>query len=582
MTAPSSPWTRLGRKINTASCKAAGVTLSLYLFVAFLQLQVLYPLHKTMDLPWWDEALYMGQGARFLQDGNLGPLSESPLYALFYSVLVAAVGRVDSIFWAQYVIKTFVSLALFCFLSTHLRSRMLALLLAMVWIVASINVYPGILVNQAAFGLFLLALVFIEKRQVLAFMLLCLCTLARLDYLLVLIAFAVYLVWKRVKPMIGKRSSAAGDAAPKTKHGWEYAAAAILAVLAIYTLVHIDDFNLGGRRTWFAFKAHYALLQVERGRFNLKHPYADYNVVVQADFPGADSLRDALLVNPRAFLGSIALHVPILAESIVRTIAAPYPGSMFWADGGPYRRAPLLPVMYGIVAGFFVTIVSLASFEPEFAGRLSGAFRAKKLLLYAMLMSLLDLVPILFVYPSPRYTLIMVPFLLFWPGLVCQQALLAIPPQRFGPRILLVLSLLFVIAIEISPKPFAVKSPPRPTFREISALNQLWPNQRLRFLGIGSTWYAAYLGSDKVTPIEPFGTLFGLPMQEHAGDLGALIRQYDPDVVLVNQDLVDSPNFQVQTLSALDLSRWSRCTIGSDTFYFKVGKVDTRFACLAN
>jgi hypothetical protein len=582
MSAPSSVSAGLSRKINIAKCKETGITVCFCLLVAFLQLQILYPLHKTTDLPTWDEALYMGQGAAFLHGGNLGALSGSPLYALFYSFLVAAVGRVGSIFLAQYLIKTFVSVALFCFLSANLRSRLLASLLAMVWIVASVNVYPGVLVNQAAFALFLLALIFFRKRPLLALMLLCLCTLARLDYLFVLVAFTVYLVWKIVKAKTGKQPSTDVGAFVKSNRRSEYVLASILAIFVVYILVHVSDFNPGGKRGWIAFNQNYAVAQVANGRFHLNDPYFDSNIVMQADFPGANSLRQALVVNPRRFVRYVVGNIPRLAETALFSVVVPYPKAMFWTSVSPDRSAQILRIMYGVLAGSFLTILLLASFQKEFSACLRRALRERNWLFYAMIIGLFDLIPFPLSSPNPRYTLILIPFLLFWPGLVFEEALQTISPQRFRPRMLIALNLLFVLAIELAPKPFIAAAPPRPTYLEISELTQVWPNQRLKFLGVGSTWYAAYLGEDKVTPIEPFGSLFGLPMQNNAGDLGALISQYDPDVVLLNPDFVGSPNFQKPTLSALDSSHWSRCAIGSDTFYFKMGKVDSRFPCFAN
>src|ERR1700722_20299820 len=442
----------------------------------------------------------------------------------------------------------------------------------MVWIVASVNVFPGVLVNQDAFGLFLLALIFFRERPLLTLMLLCLCTLARLDYLLVFVAFAVYLAWKYVKPNLGKLPSNDRGSVNR-KHGWDYAVSAILLVLVVYTLVHVDGFNPGGKRSWIAFNQNYAVAQVANGRFHLNNPYFDSNIVMQADFPGANSLRQALVVNPHRFVGYVIGNIPRLAKTALFSVLVPFPKAMFWTSSSPDRSAQILRIMYGMLAGSFLTILLLASFQKDFSTCLRRALRERNWLFYAMIIALFDLIPFPLSSPNPRYTLILIPFLLFWPGLVFEEALQTISPQRFRPRMLIALNLLFVLAIEMAPKPFVASDPPRPTYLEISELSRIWPNQPLKLLGIGSTWYAAYLGDDKVTPIEPFGTPLGLPMQANAGDLGALISQYDPDVVLLNPDFVGSPNFQKPTLSALDSSHWSRCTIGSDTFYFKLGKV---------
>ena len=512
----------------------------------------------------------MGRGDGFLHGGNLGPLDISPVYNLLYSALIRAAGRVGSIFCAQYLVKTFVSLMLFCFLSVHLRSRLLASLLTMIWVVSSVNVlHTEILVNHVALGLFLLALVCIERHRILALLLLCLCVLTRVEYLFLFIALAGYIAWKGARLGAGKRSSTQSDGRVTGITPMEYTLASLLAFVVVYLLLHVSDFTQSGRHAWFTFNQCYALEEVEAGRFHL-NPMIDYNLVMKVDFPGATSLREAFEVNPRSFIRHVAGNVPITAKTAISNVAIPYQG------------APLLKVMCGVLGGFFVTVFSLASVDGKFTEGLFIAFRNKKTLFYATVMGLLPLIPVQLGYPLPRYVLMIVPFLLFWPGLVCQEALGVINSRRFGRRVLIVLNLLFVLFIAISPKPYSVKNPGRPVLAEISELNQLWPNKRTKLVGIGSSWIADYLGSEKVVPIEPFGAVSYKRMHDVSGNMRTLIERYDPDVVLVNEELVRSPNFDTHTLSALDSKNWHRCKIGSDSFYFKAGEVDTRLPCFSS
>jgi hypothetical protein len=585
MSVINGPLAGLRRNIGRANWRAIGIAVTLCLLVAFLQVLFLYPLHKTADLSAWDEPINMGNGAAFLHGGKLPALSYSPAYALFYSVLVAAKGPIGSIFCAQYLIKTFVSLSLFCFLSAHLKSRLLALLLTMVWIVGQVNLVMVVLVNLAALGLFLLALICIQKRQVLALLLLCLSALARLDFLLPLIAFAGYLAWKSVKSIAGKRASARSDGEALFTSRWEYGAAVFLVLLIGFVAVHVRDFDPGSKRAWFAFNNNYAIAQVANGRFNLDDPAVDCNIVMQADFPGANSLPQALAVNPRRFIGFVYGNVPKLANSVLSTVAISYSGSMLTTSLAPPQRTHPMKIMYRVVAVTFVIAVLLASFKKEFFRNVAAAFREKKLLFYATIVSIPALLPALIATPRPRYALISVPFLLFWPGLVWQEAFRAIDPQRSGRRVLLVLCGLFLLMMMIAPKPYSGTDFSRPVLDEISTLRQLWPDQRLKLMGIGSSWYVTYLGTDRATPIELAGTVVG--NMDYGGaiqgpaDMAALIRQYNPDVVLVNGELLASPSFSVQTLSVLDSSAWRRCTIGDDRFYFKAEEIDTRFPCFA-
>jgi len=557
--APCSQIGRLRPKIVGENWKVVSISLAALLSIGFLQVVILFPLHKTMDLPVYDEAFYMGHGDDFLHGGSLGPLALSPLYSLLYSVLISATGRVDSIFCAQYVVKTFVSLMLFWFLSVHLKSRLMASILTMIWIVSSTNVFSVYLSNHFALGLFLLALICIERHRVVALLLLWLCALARLDYLLVFIAFGLYMSWQYVTIREGVRPNSHSSERPIKMTTSELAVASLIAFMIIYVLLHVSDFNLGGQRTWHAFSNFYAGEQVQRGRFNL-NKWIDYNLVMQVDFPGAGSLGEAFAVNPREFIRHVAWNIPRLVKSTLWTVVDPY-SMKLW-----------LRVIFIVILGFCITNLSLASLRRDFITRAIAAFQRKKILFYAMIICLPVLILSLLVHPIPRYTLVMVPFLLFGLGFVCLESLHMIAPQRSERRFLIALNILFVLIITVSQKPFSMKNPERPIFAEISELNGLLPEGRSKLLGIGSTWYASYLGSERVTPIEPFGTVLGEKMQDRSGDLGALLERYNPDVVLINRELVESPNFDAHTLRYLQTNSWHPCTVGGDSFYFRVGQ----------
>src|SRR5688500_2843444 len=100
----------------SATFRSVIPVLSPYLGVVLLQFLLLYPLHTTMDLPEWDEALNMGRGEQFLHGGSLGHISGTPLYGLLYSPFVKIFGTVDSIFYTQYFVKLIVSVLLLLFL----------------------------------------------------------------------------------------------------------------------------------------------------------------------------------------------------------------------------------------------------------------------------------------------------------------------------------------------------------------------------------------------------------------------------------------------------------------------------------
>jgi hypothetical protein len=408
-------------KVLSAKWKLICVALGFYLFIGLTQIVVLYPLHKTMDLPTWDEANYMGGGDIFLHGGNLGPLDISPVYTLIYAILIKAAGRIASIFCAQYLVKTFVSMMLFCFLSARFKSRLMALLLTMIWVVSRVNVYEDVLVNFVALGLFLLALACVERHRIMGLLLLCLCCLARLEYIFVFIPLAGYLAWESLRIGVGRRQSAQSGPKITGMRAWEYTSASLLALVVVYVLFHVSAFGQGSQHAWFTFNQLYAEHEVEAGRFQL-NPFIDYNLVMKVDFPGATSLLQAFEVNPRAFTMHIARNVPKTAMEA------------FWILAEPYRT-PLLIVMRGVIIGSFMTVILLASASGKFTQNLLTALQNKKTIIYATVVSLLPLIPVQLGYPLPRYVVITVPFILFWSGLVCQEALEVTNSPRFSRRV---------------------------------------------------------------------------------------------------------------------------------------------------
>ncbi len=521
--------------------KAALITLAPYLAVGLLQFALLYPLHRKMDLPKWDEAIYLGQADQFVHGGSLGALATSPhdplgspLYALLYSIPIRAFGILDGFFFMQYIVKIAVALLVLLFLTTHLKSRPPALLFTMIWVVSNVNLTEPVLVYHVALGLFLLALTFLERSPWLGLLLLILASLTRLEYLIPLVAMAAYLVIARLRGTHEKITRP------------QLVVASALVFLIAFVVVHVDDFHLGGKRTWFAFNQNYSRHEVEAGRFQL-NPFLDSNFVIDADFPGANSLAEALAVNPRAF-----------GKHVLRNLAMlPKQTFLFFV---PYFANP------GYLILLLAACLAIVAFgSSNWLLRIAAAIQNEKMLGYASLVSLVALAPILLVYPQAHHTLIMVPFLLCWPALAYTELIR-------GRSLALAPVLLVAAYVLFSAKPYESMSTARPVLAQINRLSAIWPKQRATLLGVGSIWYAAYLGSERAAFIEPLATVYGEKIDKGSGDLDALIQRYRPDVILINKDLTGSRNFDPMTLRALDSTDWVACPLDGDTFYFRAGQ----------
>jgi len=527
--------------------------LSPYLCVVALQLLLLYPLHTTLDLPTWDEAIYLQQGGWFVHGEGLGPISISPVYSLLYSVLIKIFGTVDSVFTMQYLIKVTVSGLLLLCLVEHLRSRLLGLLLTLIWVVSGINIFERVLVYHVALGFFLLALFSLNKHRGISLLLLVLCSLTRLEYLFPTLAFAGYLIFISV---------------PKFKRGGSQSTFVkrrvtapifmgfLLAAAILYVIVNVDGLNPGTDRTWLAFNQNYALHEVEAGRYKL-NPYLDYNFIIQEDFPGAESLADAFTISPGLFLKHVARNIAMLPQAVLSFII-PYIGLRIWG------------LVYGVLLGFAMTIVTYAVVVNRrfiLSGWL-GAIAERRELLYVTVASLLSLAPILLVYPRPHHTLIMVPFCLLWAGLTCCQVLNIINSPLFSRWSLATLNALFILSIGVTSKPYVSKPADRPVYDKVMQLIELWPNEKVKLMAVGASWYAGYIGVDKVDAIEPLATASGDKIADQGIDLRLLLEKYHPDAVLVNNELISSKNFKTASLEVLNSDGWVKQTIGADTVYF--------------
>lgn len=525
-----------------------------YACVIALQFFLLYPLHATMDLPLWDEVYYMGLGESFLRGGSLGPVSGSPVYALLYSLSVKLFGTIDGVLYMQYFVKISVSALLLLLLTERLKSRLLAVLLTLIWVVSGVNIWETVLVYHVALGIFLLAVVSSSRNRILTLLLLCLCSLTRLEYLFPTLAYGGYLLFTTLR---GRRNVQPQPRSPRGTLTPRGLVAFLAAVLLSYVALNIEGWNPGSKRAWFAFNQNYARHEVEAGRYDLD-PYVDSNVVIQRDFPGADSLTEAFLINPGAVSKQLSRNLLGLPRAVL-------------SFGFPYtylRRT--YGLMGGALLGFGLTIFLYAAANDR-RQLLSGLRRLAgehEEVLHLTLISALALVPGLFVYPLAHYTLIMAPFCLLWLGLVCLRVLEVINSSEFTRWALTAMTSLFILCILVTTRPYASQGQGRPVFEQVTQLAGMWPEERIKIIGVGATSYATYIGSQKAQGVEPLGTVYGEKIESGSDDLRVLIERHAPDAVLVTRRWLDSKNFDASSLDALDSERWVRCPVGSDSVYF--------------
>jgi hypothetical protein len=99
----------------------------------------------------------------------------------------------------------------------------------------------------------------------------------------------------------------------------------------------------------------------------------------------------------------------------------------------------------------------------------------------------------------------------------------------------------------------------------------IWPHGRLKVVGCHSTFYANYLGHRRVVPIEANPAASGDPLPPGGLSIDGLVALHDPDAILLNRELTDSPAFKAASLAQLKSPAWSAPLAigGGDSLYVR-------------
>ena len=539
-----------------------------FVVIVVFQTLLLYRYWPAVDLPLWDESNYMGWGAKFARGiAGLTAVSNSPAYVLVYAGLVAAFGEIAAVFLMRLTTTILLSAVVLAFLLRHLRCTALALFLVLLWASSCYNMGTNWLIYKFATLLFVLTLIHARSGQRWATcLLLALCALVRLEYLLVFAAYAAYIAVRLVR----KRTWSALGHRPRGRRDYVALGVAVpIGLLIVFVAIRVDSWSMGGRRTWFAFRQHYAFRQVQAERCVLD-PWLDYAVVIEKDFPLCNSLTNALRTNPRALLGHVAANVLSLPR-VIFGLLLPISRKAAW---------PILVVFLLLCVTNARTLVSPGHWRravQRVKSSLSHAGDAPVL----SLMGLTGLLPSLLVYAKNKYALMALPVLLLGMGYVC-EALLTTgphtkcgdplptpPPGAKGPRERLVRSgpvtlCAVTLAVVVLDDGLFRVARRKPVYDKVKNLRAVWPNANTKLLGVLSFSYANYLGWHRCTPIEPFGDSTGPAWTTSKVTLAELIARHKPDAVLISPRFLQSAQFDKDSISVLDSPRWDRHEIGCD------------------
>ncbi|MBS0633163.1 MAG: hypothetical protein JSS11_14730 [Verrucomicrobia bacterium] len=523
--------------------------------VAALQLWLLWPLHRVMDWPLWDETNYAARGLAWAtHGGSLDALNTSPLYVVMYAGL-SWLGDVGSMVCAQhYVVPLTATVLLYFILARWWRSPMAATAAALLWAMSSFQLEWPILVYQAAWLWFLAAVLTADRWPLAALGFALLAACVRQEYQFTAMALLAWHGWRAWRQKYSWRDwLGRGGRWP----GWAVLAAAVWAGV-VFVLLRTDlSMRHSDERLWFAFEQHYAARAASLGEVKGLNPWLDYKMVTRHDFPGANSLSAAWRVNAAGVKHHLIYNLTHFGGEL----------ASLW------RCAPgLRPAAWALLAAALLAMAGRrAARTPASGGERPGDSRSASAVLAAS--ALLAVAPGLIVLAKESYLLALVPGVFGAVALLWSRATRGTVAWRAGLGVAaLGLLTLGVVMLIRAPQPFEPGDRPRPVAETVAELEKIWPTTgREALLGVAAISYAQYLGEDRCQAIE---ALTGVSNQSGEDvPIERVLAETKPLAVLVTADWRASQRFDGAKLARLLAApEWTVRTVPAGQLYVRTGR----------
>lgn len=503
---------------------------------------LLYPVHRVLDYPLWDEANYLGWGRAAWTSHDLGGVSGSPVYLAWYAVITSWFSGATPVFVTHYVLKIAAVVLTGVLAARWFESRWAGLCAGLAAAVSAWSLTFPLLVYQAAWLWFLLAILAADRSRVGAIGFLALAALTRLEYAFALGAFVALAAGAAVRHRLRQRTG---------RIAWRIAWAWCLPLLGAAVIAgHVHGWNPGTSRSWFAFQQHYALGRVESGRDQGVDPMIEYDRLIGRDFPGAKSLRQAYAINPTGVQGHVLRNLSLVPRRLAGFFSADFGGvSGMWIGLGGLALAIAVAVFTG---------------SSDSAG--IGAFlRSRRWSVVCAASGCAAVIPGLVIYAKTAYLLPVVP--LVWLVAALLAGLVRGLRAR-GGRMRAVHGAVLVgglaAGLAAVPRPYAGVAAARPVADAVATIRALRP-AGASILGVSASSYAHYLGP-RYRGIEPLGSVSG-----NAGapelTVGELVRRHHPDLVLVTPQWSSLRSFDPDGLRALESDGWRRVPLSDGALY---------------
>lgn len=516
------------------------------LVVAGVELHWLWPLHRAIDWPIWDESNYAAFGAHWFQHGGtLGEFHSSPLYMIGYGVL-SVLGNLESAIFAQhYFVKLSSVVLLYLVLTQSWRSWIAAASVALLWGATQFHLEFPLLVYQFAFLWLLAAILVVDRWPLAGLAFVAWASCVRQEYQIAAGVFACCLAWRCWQSRSLRFCVATTSSRPSVWAGSIFAGA--LLAMIVFVALRTDNTN-SDARAWFAFQQHYAVRAAATGDAPGINPWVDYPTVIQKDFPGAASMRSAWAVNSGAVLRHLRYnfaHAP----------------SEVWELGRIH--AGLNTAAWLFLGAAAAAFASGGAKDPTGRWRLSSILAA---------CSILSIGPGLLILAKGAYLLPLLPALVIgigvWSVALKRTAGQLSPHPRWSVGLLVVAVVLAISTNDV----FAPSLRQRPVAETVTVLRQVWPQSgKFALLGAGASSYAHYLGDERCLGVEALASATG--SSERHQSMGALVKEVNPLAVLITDDWKQSSEFDRAALDKiLTPPTWIHRHVPAGDLYLRRGE----------
>jgi hypothetical protein len=519
-------------------------TLCELLVVIALQLALLTHVRDALDLHWWDEAIYYGQGADLWRgriDGHF--FAWAPGLSFAYALLdrLPLAGRLPPD--AMVLCCALASSVAAWWALRALLPKLVAMFAGCWWAAMVPPVMSAGAMLQTDVYLFVAALQLValgciaRGRHGTALALLAFAALTRPEmafFTVIYGASAVWLAWRRRGP---SRAVAA------------LTLAAGLALSAMHlALPDARD------RSWLVFRQHYAMGLAEReaGKEAANLAHADPDPWVARSFGAASSIAQAAAANPAAF----AEHVSANLRALPAPLAA--------LCTSPFAHAPAVRALF---LGMIALLIAVGAWRRRLAPAPLATAHARAAWMF-LLAGLIAIPLAALVWPRRELLLGVLPLLLALAGGYAAAAFPARAPASAAAaagagagagapagawRCAIAAAALLLVLF--APRPFGPLVPRIHEMRkalELVLRNGLAPGSKLLAYNAENVLRYAQLPGVHALDVVPLCGLSGAP---HAS-LAAAVDATDPDWFMVTQTLLQFPRLDAEVLAEVVRDRW--------------------------